>query len=171
MWGTRLLIYDTKSSNKRAKKSMRALLFDFDGVLVKTMEDHFQGWRRALMEYGIEMNPEELYMLEGQGVDAVASQLARKYNLPYEEKPKIVKKKLEYYDQIKKIEFYPNLIDVLQWAKEKELQMAVVTGGNRKRVFEALEGYGLLSFFQVIVTSDDVTHTKPDPEPYLMAAE
>ncbi len=150
---------------------MKALLFDFDGVLVKSMEDHYQGWKMALAEYGIEMTPEELYMMEGQGVKAVASQLTRKYNLPAEETPKIVEKKKQYYEKIKKIEFYPNLLDVLQWAKEKELKMAVVTGGNRERVQETLENFGLSEFFQAIVTSEDVAHTKPSPEPYLRAAE
>ena len=150
---------------------MKALLFDFDGVLVKSMEDHYQGWKMALAEYGIEMTPEELYMMEGQGVKAVASQLTRKYNLPAEETSKIVEKKRQYYDQIKKIEFYPNLIDVLQWAQEKDLKMAVVTGGNRNRVQETLDNFGLSDFFQAIITSDDVANTKPSPEPYLRAAE
>jgi len=150
---------------------MKALLFDFDGVLIKSMEDHYEGWRRALSEYGIDMSPEELYMLEGQGVKAVASQLTRKYNLPVEKTPEIIQKKQAYYNQIKKIEFYPNLLDVLNWAKEKELKMAVVTGGNRARVTEALESFGLMSYFQAVVTSDDVQETKPSPQPYLKAAE
>lgn len=150
---------------------MKALLFDFDGVLVKSMEDHYEGWRRALSEYGIDMSPEELYMLEGQGVKAVASQLTRKYNLPVEKTPEIIRKKQAYYDQIKKIEFYPNLLDVLNWAKEKELKMAVVTGGNRARVTETLESFGLIDYFQALVTSNDVQETKPSPQPYLKAAE
>ena len=35
---------------------------------------------------------------------------------------------------------------------------------------EALESYGLIEYFQAIVTSDDVTETKPSPQPYLIAA-
>jgi beta-phosphoglucomutase len=149
---------------------MKAILFDFDGVLVKSMEHHYEGWRRALLKYDIDMIPEELYMLEGQGVTAVASQLTRKYNLPLDETPLIIEKKQEYYDQIKKIIFYPNLLNVLNWAKKKGLKMAIVTGGLRKWVINALESYGLLQFFEVIITSEDVKETKPSPEPYLTAA-
>lgn len=149
---------------------MKALLFDFDGVLVKSMEDHYEGWRRALLEYGIEMSPEELYMMEGQGVRTVASQITRKYNLPREETGEIIRKKQAYYNQIKKIQFYPNLIDVLNWAKEKGLLLAVVTGGARERIMEALENFGLSDYFSAIVTSDDVAETKPSPQPYLIAA-
>jgi beta-phosphoglucomutase len=150
---------------------MRALLFDFDGVLVQSMEDHYEGWRRALEKYGIDMNPEELFMMEGQGVKGVAHEISRKYNLPLEDTSEIIKSKQDYYNKIKKIRFYPNLLDVLNWARDKELRMAVVTGGNRSRVLEALENFGLLEYFEEIVTSDDVNETKPSPQPYLLAAE
>jgi len=149
---------------------MKAILFDFDGVLIQSMEDHYEGWRCALEKYGIDMNPEELYMMEGQGVKAVANEITRKYNIPMEYTSEIIKNKQEHYEQIKKIRFYPNLLDVLNWTKEKQLKMAVVTGGNRARVLEALESYGLIEYFQAIVTSDDVTETKPSPQPYLVAA-
>ncbi len=150
---------------------MRALLFDFDGVIVRSMEDHYEGWRRALGEYGIDMAPEELYMMEGQGVKMVASELSRKYKIPVQDTNEIIKKKQLYYNQIKKIRFYPNLLDVLNWALEKELKMAVVTGGTKDRVMETLEEYGLMDYFDSIITSDDVEETKPSPQPFSKAAE
>jgi beta-phosphoglucomutase len=149
---------------------MQAVLFDFDGVIARSMEDHYEGWRKALEEYGIDMIPEELYILEGAGVEELASQFTRKFNLPVEETPKIIQKKQLYYDQIKKIEFYPYLIDVFEWIKEKNLKTGLVTGGENNRVFDALENFGLSDRFEVIVTGNDVQHTKPSPEPYLMAA-
>lgn len=156
---------------KLREGKMKAILFDFDGVLVKSMEDHYEGWRRALEEYGIRMNPEELYMMEGQGVQMVANQLTRKYNLPGDKAPELIKKKQAYYNQIKKIQFYPNLLDVLNWAVEKELKMAVVTGGTRHRVIQTLEDFGLQNYFAGIVTADDVALNKPDPQPYMTAAQ
>lgn len=149
---------------------MRAVLFDFDGVIIRSMEDHFEGWRKALEEYGIEMSPEELFVLEGTGVEELAGQLTRKFNLPIDEAPNIIQKKRSYYEQIKKIELYPHLFDVIEWIEEKGLKVALVTGGNRDRVIETLESYGMLEHFPVIVTADDVFYTKPSPEPYLKAA-
>jgi beta-phosphoglucomutase len=149
---------------------MKALLFDFDGVLIQSMEDHYEGWRRALEKYGIDMNPEELFMMEGQGVKAVANEITRKYNIPVEDTSDIIKDKQNHYNTIKKIRFYPNLLDVLNWASEKQLKMGVVTGGTRSRVKEALESFGLMDYFKAIITSDDVSETKPSPRPYLIAA-
>ena len=101
---------------------MKAILFDFDGVVIKSMESHYQGWQKAMKEYGIDMSPEELYILEGQGVEEVASQLVRKFNLPSDERNNIIEKKRLYYDQVKKDELYPNFLDVLEWAKEKKVR-------------------------------------------------
>lgn len=149
---------------------MKAVLFDFDGVVVRSMEDHYEGWRRALEEYGIDMSPEELFVMEGAGVEELAGQLTRKFNLPFDEASKIIQKKRIYYDQIKKVECYPHLIDVLDWIQERELKTALVTGGDRSRVMEVLENFGLQDRFHTIVTADDVQLTKPSPEPYLKAA-
>lgn len=159
----------TASVTERERR-MKAVLFDFDGVVVQSMEDHFEGWRRALEEYGIMMNPEELYVIEGAGVEEVAHQLARKFNLPMDATPSIIEKKQLYYDQIKQVRLYPNLLDLLQWAKEKELKVALVTGGGRERVLAALGECGISNQFEVIVTANDVSQTKPSPEPYLVAA-
>jgi beta-phosphoglucomutase len=150
---------------------MRAILFDFDGVVIKSMESHYHGWQKALEEYGIDMSPEELYILEGQGVEEVASQLVRKFNIPAEERKNIIQKKRLYYNQVKKDELYPYFLDVIEWARQMELKTALVTGGDRERVVKALQAYGIDSYFQIIVTSENVMHTKPSPEPYLTAAQ
>jgi len=149
---------------------MKAILFDFDGVLVQSMEDHYLGWKKALKKYGIEMSPEELFMMEGQGVRAIANEISRKYNLPIEDTSSIIKNKQKYYNKIKKYRYYPNLLDVLTWAKEKNLLQGIVTGGDRQRVLETLGSFGIQDFFKVIITSDEVSETKPSPQPYLLAA-
>ena len=100
---------------------MKAILFDFDGVVVKSMEIHYDGWRKVLQEYGIEMSPEELYVLEGQGLEEVASELIRKFNLPSNERRKIIEKKEYFYNQNESAALYPNLIETMDWAKEREL--------------------------------------------------
>lgn len=150
---------------------MKAILFDFDGVVVKSMESHYAGWQKALKEYEIDMSPEELYVLEGQGVEEVASQLVRKFNIPTEERNNIIQRKKYYYEQIKNDELYPYLLDVISWAREKGLKIGLVTGGDRERVNTALESDGIANFFDAIVTSEDVMYTKPSPEPYLRAGQ
>ena len=149
---------------------MKAILFDFDGVLIQSMEDHFRGWQKALKRYGIEMTPEELYMMEGQGIKGVANEISRKYHLSLEDTGEILKNKQKYYNKIKKLRSYPNLLEVLTWAADKDLKLGIVTGGTRNRVLEALNSFGIQDFFLTIVTSDEVSETKPSPQPFLLAA-
>ena len=104
-------------------------------------------------------------------MEEIATQFARKFNLPREAAPQIIHKKRNYYEQIKKIEFYPFLLDMLNWIDEKELKRALVTGGDRDRVIQSLDEFGMTDRFQVIITADDVRQTKPSPEPYLVAAQ
>ncbi len=150
---------------------MKAILFDFDGVIVKSMESHYEGWRRTLAEYGIDMSPEELFILEGQTLETVASQIARKFNIPYEETPRLIERKQYHYHQVKRLESYPNLLEVLQWARERGLKIGLVTGSTRQQVEEVLENFGIQSYFDAIVTADDKVENKPSPEPYLRAAQ
>ena len=150
---------------------MKALLFDFDGVVIRSMEDHYMGWHLALKEYGIEMSPEELYVLEGSGVEELASQFTRKYNIPHDEAPNLIRKKIRYYDEIKKPECYPFLVEILEWAAEKGIKIGLVTGGDRDRVAQTLSEFGMENRFQAVITADDVMFTKPAPEPYLRAAQ
>jgi len=150
---------------------MKVVLFDFDGVLIRSMEDHYEGWRLAMEDYGIEMAPEELYVREGAAVEELANQFTRKFNLPFEEASNIVEKKRQHYDQVKNIELYPDLLDLLNWARERDLRLGVVSGARRTRVVEALENFGITEYFDAVITLDDVFFTKPAPEPYLRAAE
>jgi len=149
---------------------MKAILFDFDGVIIRSMENHFQGWRKAFGEYKIEISPEEVYVLEGQGVEEVGSQLTRKFNIPSQETPKIIEKKRQYFGEIKNFELYPHLLETLDWAKERMLKIGLVTGGNHEIVKRILQNFDIENYFDVIVTSEDVYLTKPSPEPYIRAA-
>ncbi len=149
---------------------MKAVLFDFDGVIIRSMEDQLLGWQLALAQYGIEMPPEELYILEGVGFEDIASRFTRKYNLPYDEAPRILERKQLHYDQPKSYEHYPYLIELLDWVRDREIRTAVVSGGTSHRVISALEDFGLSDYFDSIVTAEETFTWKPSPEPYLAAA-
>ena len=46
-------------------KSYKAILFDFDGVLGKTMEDNFRAWENTFNNYGISISKREYFKSEG----------------------------------------------------------------------------------------------------------
>lgn len=145
---------------------IKGVLFDFDGVVVKSMEDHYKGWRKVFEKYGIQLQKHDLYLLEGQGVRSVAEQMAQKYDLPLKELDTIIQEKKIIYEKIKKLEIYDGLLNVLQYLYSKKISLGIVTGGDKKRVLETLAHFQIDHYFETIVTADDVTHTKPHPEPF-----
>jgi beta-phosphoglucomutase len=147
-----------------------AVLFDLDGVIIKSMEQHLEAWQFAFSKYGTRITAQDFYELEGRGVRVVSEMLAEKFNLPLSLAPEIMRKKNEYYDKIARIEFYEGLLPLLEFLKSRNKKMAIITGSIRNRVQKLTNGR-LNGFFSAYVTSEDVTHTKPNPEPFLKGAE
>ncbi len=149
---------------------VKGVLFDLDGVLVKSMEQHLEAWQYAFKEWDAEIRPEHFYQLEGRGVKSVVEELVKRFGLDPSLQPILMEKKIKYYNSIFKPEFYDGLFDLLDFLKEQKIPIAVVTGGDRDRVRKLLDTY-FKDYFSGVVSSDDVENTKPYPEPYLKGSE
>jgi beta-phosphoglucomutase len=145
-------------------------MFDLDGVIIKSMEQHLQAWRYAFNSHGIKVKKHDFYMLEGRGVKAVVHDLTERYGLDLKLAPSIMQAKIDYYNRNYKAEFYDGLFELLSYLDENGIRMAIVTGGSKDRVQRLVQDH-LNGFFTVTVTSDDVENTKPYAEPYQKAAK
>jgi len=148
----------------------KGVLFDFDGTLVNSMEEHYKGWKFALERFSIDLKPVDLYVLEGQGVERVASQMLQKNNVSQAHLTEVMDAKRAYFEKHNQVRLYPGVPEVLKWLQENGIKMGVVTGGDRARVVRALRDFSVDTFFNGIITADDVTHTKPHPEPFIEGA-
>jgi len=149
---------------------VKGVLFDLDGVVVKSMEQHLEAWQFAFKECNVDILAEHFYKLEGRGVRAVVDELANKFGIDPALKPKLIETKINYYNKIFKPRFYDGLVDLLKFLKKNEVPAAVVTGGDRDRVQTLLAKY-FAGFFTGLVSADDVQNTKPFPDPYLKGAK
>jgi len=147
-----------------------AVLFDFDGVSVKSMEQHFEAWRQAFAEHGFEIDRDDFFPLEGQGIQVIAHQLGSRYQLNQAQVDQIIDRKISYYNQFMTLEFYDYFFDLLNHLKAERIAMGIVTGGLRSRVSKIVEGH-FREFITCLVTVDDVERGKPYPDPFLRAAE
>jgi beta-phosphoglucomutase len=147
---------------------LRAVIFDFDGVIADTMPDNFRAWQRAFEGRGVQIEAAEYFPLEGMGKNRIAEILGTRHGLPARETSAIADEKERIYGEINMFRVYPEIPDLLHALRRSGIALALVTGASRTRLNATLPS-DLRMLFGSIVTSDDVQATKPDPEPFRAA--
>ncbi|MEK6933944.1 MAG: HAD family phosphatase [Nanoarchaeota archaeon] len=147
---------------------IKAILFDFDGVIGKTMEDNFIAWKRAFLDFGVEINEDGYFPLEGAQLNKVAEIISNKYaikNIDYDE---IIRKKENYYKENNSFSFYEGVLEFISLLKEKGIKIAIVSAARKERLFSTVPQDFLMKF-DSLITGDMIQNGKPSPEPYLKA--
>lgn len=154
---------------------MRALIFDFDGVIVDSEPAHEVALRAALESLGLTLSHDEfLNKCLGKGdrncLVAVAAGQGRTLSEP-ELDALMDRKAAAFLDLVEtgRIRAYQGTLALIAAAAER-VPVAVCSGSGRRSVEPVLRKFGLLPLLGAVVTADDVARTKPDPEPYLLAA-
>jgi beta-phosphoglucomutase len=151
------------------KKQYRAILFDFDGVLAKTMEDNLRAWQAALGEFGVVIQPEEYLALEGMKLSDVAKKLCVEHEVKLDDYEAVVKSKEKHYANKHAFEFYPGVEDLLSELHLAGVPIALVTAALYPRIEKTVPG-GFLRMFEVVISGEKTARGKPNPDPYLAAA-
>jgi HAD superfamily hydrolase (TIGR01509 family) len=151
---------------------LKALLFDFDGVLADTEPLHWRAWHEVLAPYSPDL---DWATYERRCVGTSDIQMLKFFS-EITRKPVTVDEVRALYPQKRKI-FQAlatarpivdeGLVQLL--AGLKGLSLAVVTSSNQIEVEPILSRAGLLDVLSTVVYGNDVTHYKPDPEPYQLA--
>jgi beta-phosphoglucomutase len=149
---------------------LRAVIFDFDGVLADTMQDNFRAWQRAFAEHSIAIAAEAYFPLEGMGRRSIAETLCRRYGAPLSLAPAIAERKDRLYLADAKFHLYQGVPELIHGLRNGGLRIGLVTGASRERLEGSL-GMNLRAEFSCLVSSDDVTATKPHPESYTRALD
>ncbi len=154
---------------------VRALLFDFNGVLVDDEPLHSELFARVLAEEGVVV-PSHDYAERYFGLDdraGFASALAEAASPASEERiARLVARKAAYYQlAIRRggYPYFPGAAELVRAAAAAGLTLAVVSGALRAEVEGGLRQEGLLPCFKRLITAEDVRRGKPDPEGYATA--
>lgn len=169
MYSTQIKEYLSNHGGKELR--LRAVLFDMDGVLYDSMPNHATSWHESMKLHGLKMAPEEAYTYEGmRGVETIKLLAKRQWNrvLTDEEAAKMYETKARIFSQCPPARVMPGIKQLMQQVKDAGLKIVIVTGSGQRSLLSKLEEEfpGLVSS-TLTVTSFDVTHGKPDPEPYL----
>ena len=146
-----------------------AWIFDFDGVLVNTMEAHFASYGQALSEAGVPIDRERFFSQAGMtGREQIAwfAKAAGKtidVEAVYRRKAEIAR---EHPGDVKPI---PALIELLKLLRAAGHPAAIASGSSRSSILPMMAGFGIEA--DAVVASEDVARGKPHPDLFLTAAE
>ena len=146
-----------------------ALIFDCDGTLADTMPAHYEAWVATMSRYGIDFAEDRFYSWGGWPTRLVAATLLKEAGLDADVEQIAVEKETLFRRVLPSIRPIDPVVSV---AREHRGQrpMAIATGGVRHIIESILQQIGVFDLFDTIVTSEDVTRHKPEPDVYLEAA-
>jgi HAD superfamily hydrolase (TIGR01509 family) len=152
---------------------LRAVIFDFNGIIVDDEPVHFELFQRVLGEQGIALTEEDYYErylgFDDRGAFTAAyRESGRAFD--EQELTRLVDRKARYYRETiqSKIRVFPGVQSLVS-ALSKRLPLAIASGALRNEIETLLGALSLRSYFQVIVSAEDVRQGKPEPEIFLTA--
>ncbi|NJR67215.1 MAG: HAD family phosphatase [Synechococcales cyanobacterium CRU_2_2] len=158
--------------------TLKAVLFDFNGVIMNDEPIHDRLIGELLLGESLRPDPKELAELcLGRSDRACLNDLFERRSrvLSDRDLDRLLAIKAAAYQaelsQMERLPIYAGLEDLIYRCRVADLKLAVVSGARRAEVELVLERTGLRSYFSVLVTSDDVPTSKPDPGGYLLAIE
>ncbi len=150
--------------------TFKAYLFDCDGTIADSMPLHYIAWKKALAEWNCDFTEDLFYAWGGMSVAEIIAALNRErgLNMPVE---KVARRKEElYFENLPHLKAVPEVMEHIE-ASYRLIPFAVVSGSTRDSVTRSLEALKILDRFDTLVCAGDYRNSKPDPEPFLLAAQ
>lgn len=154
---------------------IKGVIFDLDGVIVSTDNYHYLAWKKIADEEGIFFNREINNRLRGVSRMASLNIILERAKKVYSEAEKeaLAKKKNELYraslSSLKPSDILYGVGDLLGFLKNKGIKTAI--GSSSKNTKLILSKIGLEDAFDAVADGTMVSHSKPNPEVFLKAAE
>ncbi len=154
-------------------KDFDAVVFDMDGVIFDSERATMQCWMKLADKYGIK-DIEKPYlactgvnaamtrqiMLDAYGEDFPYDKYAKEASLMYHEK----------YDG-GRLPMKSGVFEILDFLKNNGKKIALASSSRNSTVINQLRDAGILDYFDVVITGDMVTKSKPEPDIFLLACE
>lgn len=149
-----------------------AVLWDMDGVIVDTAPYHFAAWQQIFEKRGVKFTRAEFKRSFGRRNETIIPDILDK-NISGAEIAAIAKEKEAVFRRLgrNKIKPFPGAVNLIKHLAERHVKMALVSSTPARNIEVILNCLGIGGFFKTIISGEDVTNGKPDPEGFLLAAE
>ena len=152
---------------------VRALFFDFDGLILDTETPEFDAWSAIFRENGVEFPLDFWVNAVGRGADQITER-------PIDVLERLTGRKFDHevtreaYNDVRMKRIYaekplPGILELLSEARGAGVGCAVVSSSKHAWVDGHLERLGITHWFQHVICADEVARAKPFPDLYLEA--
>jgi beta-phosphoglucomutase family hydrolase len=147
----------------------RALIFDLDGTLANSLPVHMECWDIVCDQFGYHFRREVMLEMTGMPTLKFAEYVKEQSGCSFLPEEIAKMKQNEFLKRVDQITLFDPIFDLVLKYHQK-LPLAIGTGGSRKSAELMLDWLGIRDYFDAVVTSNDVSRHKPDPDTFLECA-
>jgi beta-phosphoglucomutase family hydrolase len=148
-----------------------AILWDLDGVIISSMDYHYQAYSEVLAQRGVKLSREQ-YLKEMIGLRNYTILRRVLGDLPDDEIWRLAEQKEETFRRLVRgqVKPLPGAAELVRMARDNGIKQAIVSSTPCANIELMLQSLALYDCFEVIVGEEDAAKGKPDPEGFLLAA-
>lgn len=153
---------------------IKAVIFDMDGVLIDAKEWHYEAMNRALRLFGYEISRDDhVDAYDGLPTRKKLEMLSKQYGLPRKLHNFLNELKQRYTMEIVHQRCKPTFIHehALSRLKSEGYKLGLASNSIRQTIEVMMSYASLTSYFDAMLSNQDVSKAKPDPEIYVTAAQ
>lgn len=155
------------------EKRYRGYIFDCDGTLADSMPLHLRAWNHGLKmaQAPLQIDGKAFMSVAGMALQETIDHWNRTHSIKIDGDVVMREKSVYYAQHHQEVLPIPQVVDFVRACQASGAAISVASGGTREDVLATLRLIGLEGVFPVIVTAEDVTHAKPAPDLFILAAK
>ena len=156
----------------KENETIKAVIFDMDGLMLDTERPLFPIWKNVAETYGYKLDDKILIKTLGTNEEGTRKAITENFSsdFPYDKIRSDVSRL--YREELDKgIAHKEGLLALLTHIKLCEIPMGVATSTRRESALNKLSKTGIIDYFKIIVAGNEVKNGKPAPDIFLKAAE
>ena len=151
---------------------IRAIIFDMDGVIVDSIPMHMKIWGKIFEKRGINFSTKVFEKYNGTSTIEIGKSIIKEYNL--NDTPENIFNEKHFYEEKykqKEIKMFKEAVPTLKILRKKGYKIALATGSKKYMVDFLIKKYEFNKYFDAIALNDEVKHSKPAPDIFLLASK